>query len=118
MFSPAPRGRQTLGGMKVLLIDPNQSTRELRASVMRSRGMEIHTADSLRASRFLWQPSLYRFILLDVRRHLPGEALEFYQQIKTASAKEHFIFLGGLRNISPKLERTMLLLNKRNRSSG
>jgi len=57
--------------------------------------MEIHTADSLRASRFLWQPSLYRFILLDVRRHLPGEALEFYQQIKTASAKEHFIFLVG-----------------------
>ena len=95
MFSPAPRGRQILGGMKVLLIDPNQSTRELRASVMRSRGMEIHTADSLRAARFLWQPSLYRFILLDVRRHFPGEALEFYQQIKTASAKEHFIFLVG-----------------------
>jgi hypothetical protein len=34
-------------------------------------------------------------ILLDVRRHLPGEALEFYEQITTSSPKEHFAFLVG-----------------------
>jgi len=42
-----------------------------------------------------WQPGLYRFILLDVRRHFPGEALEFYEQIRAASPKEHFFFLVG-----------------------
>ena len=80
---------------KVLLIDRNQPTRDVRASVLRSHGIEVHTADSLQAARFLWQPNLYQFILLDVRRHLPGEALEFYEQIRTASPKEHFFFLVG-----------------------
>ncbi len=28
-------------------------------------------------------------------RHLPGEALEFYEQIKEASARERFAFLVG-----------------------
>ena len=95
MFSPSPRGRPNLAGKKVLLIDRNQPTRDVRASVLRSRGIEVHAADSLQAARFLWQPGLYHFILLDVRRHLPGEALEFYKQIRTASPKEHFVFLVG-----------------------
>ena len=84
-----------LAGKKVLLIDRNQPTRDIRASALRSRGIEVHAADSLRAARFLWQPGLYHFILLDVRRHSPGEAFEFYKQIRTASPKEHFIFLVG-----------------------
>jgi CheY-like chemotaxis protein len=95
MFSPSPRGRPNLAGKKVLLIDRNQPTRDVRASVLRSRGIEVHAADSLQAARFLWQPNLYRFILLDVRRHLPGEALEFYERVRTASPKEHFVFLVG-----------------------
>src|SRR6266550_3652207 len=37
----------------------------------------------------------YELILLDVRRHLPGEALEFYEQIRNASPKEHFAFFVG-----------------------
>jgi hypothetical protein len=53
------------------------------------------TQQSLRIARFLWQPNAYDLILLDVRRHLPGEALEFYEQIGTASPKEHFAFLVG-----------------------
>jgi len=95
MFSPSSRSRPNLAGKKVLLIDRNQPTRDVRASVLRSRGIEVHAADSLQAARFLWQPNLYHFILLDVRRHLPGEALEFYEQIRTAGPKEHFFFLVG-----------------------
>jgi hypothetical protein len=34
-------------------------------------------------------------LLLDVRRHLAGEALEFCEQIRTAGPKEHFVFLVG-----------------------
>ena len=62
---------------------------------MRAHGIEVHEADSLQAARFLWQPNVYDLILLDVRRHLPGEALEFYEQTRTASPKERFAFLVG-----------------------
>src|SRR2546427_10576057 len=95
MFSPSPRCRRNLAGKKVLLIDRNQPTRDVRASVLRSRGIEVHAADNLQAARFLWQPNVYHFILLDVRRHLPGEALEFYEQIKTARPHERVVFLVG-----------------------
>jgi CheY-like chemotaxis protein len=84
-----------LSGKRVLLIDSNQPTRDVRASVLRSRGVEVHVAESLRAARFLWQPNVYDMILLDVRRHLPGEALEFYEQIKEANPRERFAFLVG-----------------------
>jgi CheY-like chemotaxis protein len=84
-----------LSGKRILLIDSNQPTRDVRANVLRSRGLEVHVTESLRAARFLWQPNVYEMILLDVRRHLPGEALEFYEQIKDANPREHFVFLVG-----------------------
>jgi CheY-like chemotaxis protein len=96
MYRPPPlRGRPVLAGKKVLLIDRNQPTLNVRAMVLRSHDIEVHTADSLQAARFLWQPDVYDLILLDVRRHLPGEALEFYEQIKEASLHERIVFLVG-----------------------
>lgn len=96
MYRPPPlRGAQGLAGKTVLLIDRNQRTREVRASVLRSRGVQVHEADSLQAARFLWQPKIYDVILLDMRRHLPGEALEFYEQIRDKNPEERFAFLVG-----------------------
>lgn len=96
MYRPPPlRGRPVLDGKKVLLVDRNQPTREVRATVLRSHGIEVHAASSLQEARFLWQPNFYDLILLDIRRHLPGEALEFYEQMKEASARERVIFLVG-----------------------
>jgi CheY-like chemotaxis protein len=96
MYRPPPlRGQPVLKGKKVLLIDRNQTTRDVLVRVLQSHGVEVHAADSLPAARFLWQPDMYDLILLDVRRHLPGKALEFYEQITTASPKEHFAFLVG-----------------------
>ena len=37
----------------------------------------------------------YGWIFLDVRRHLPGEALEFYEQIRDVSPGQRFAFLVG-----------------------
>ncbi len=79
----------------VLLIDRCEATREVRAAVLRTHGIEVHAAADLRGARFLWKPNAYSWIFLDVRRHLPGEALEFYEQIKEASARERFAFLVG-----------------------
>jgi len=96
MYRPPPlRGQPVLEGKTVLLIDRNQRTREARASVLRSHGIQVHEAESLQAARFLWQPNVYDLILLNVRRHLPGEALEFYEQIRSASPNEQFAFLVG-----------------------
>jgi CheY-like chemotaxis protein len=96
MYRPPPlRGQPVLANKKVLLIDRNQPTRDVRVRVLQSHGVEVHAAKDLWGARFLWQPNVYDLILLDVRRHLPGEALEFYEQITTASPKEHFAFLVG-----------------------
>jgi len=96
MYRPPPlRGQPVLANKKVLLIDRNQPTRDVRVRVLQSHGVEVHAAKDLCGARFLWQPNVYDLILLDVRRHLSGEALEFYEQITTASPKEHFAFLVG-----------------------
>src|SRR5947207_15498909 len=91
---PAPlRGAPVLADKKVLLIDPIQHTREARASFLRSHGVEVHEADCLQAARFLWQPIIYDLILLNVRGHFPGDALEFYEQVKSTSHRERLAFL-------------------------
>jgi hypothetical protein len=85
MYQPPPlRGRSVFDGKKVLLIDPHQSTRDVRASVLRSRGIEVDATDSLQTARFLWRPKLYDLILLDAHRPVPE-----------ASPHEHVVFLVG-----------------------
>jgi hypothetical protein len=96
MYRPPPlRGQPVLADKKILLIDPNQLTRDVRVRVLQSHGVAVHAAKDLCGARFLWRPNVYDLILLDVRRHLPGEALEFYEQITSASPKERFAFLVG-----------------------
>ena len=96
MYRPPPLcGQPVLEGKTVLLIDRFQPTRDVRVRVLQSHGVKVHAAADLSGARFLWQPNVYDLILLDVRRHLPGEALEFYKQITTASPTEHLAFLVG-----------------------
>jgi ActR/RegA family two-component response regulator len=95
MYRPPLRGRPALPGKKVLLIDRLQATREARAAVLRSRGVEVHEAEEISAARFLWQPHVYDLVMLDVRRYSPGEALEFYEQIRGADPRQRIVFLVG-----------------------
>ena len=96
MYHPPPcRGRSLLDGKKVLLIDEKQTTRDTRANVLRGHGVEVDAADSLQRARILWRPRRYDLILLDVRGHLPGEALEFYEQIREVTPRQRFAFLVG-----------------------
>jgi hypothetical protein len=95
MYRPTLRGRPALPGKKVLLIDRCRATREARAAVLRSHGVEVHEAERLSTARFLWQPNVYDLVMLDVRRYSPGEALEFYEQTKDASPQQQFAFLIG-----------------------
>ena len=95
MYQPPPLRRSVFDDKKVLLIDPRQCTRDVRASVLRSRGIEVDATDSLQVARSLWPPSSNDLILLAARGHLPGEALEFYVEIKHASPGERVVFLVG-----------------------
>ena len=63
----------------------------MRAAVLQTHGIEAHAVADLRGARLLWNQCLQ----LDIpgrARHIPGEALEFYEQIKEASARERFAF--------------------------
>jgi PleD family two-component response regulator len=95
MYSPPLRNRPVLADKKVLLIDRSQATRDARAAVLRSRGVEVHEAEQISAARFLWQPNVYDLVMLDVRRYSLEEAREFYEQLKEASPRQQFAFLMG-----------------------
>ena len=95
MYHPPPRSRTILEGKRVLLIDRCQTTREVRAAVLRSRGVEVDNAEEFSAARFLWGPHVYDLVMLDVRRYSPGKTLEFYEQITEACPEQRFAFLTG-----------------------
>ena len=74
MYHPPPlRGRPALADKKVLLIDRCQATREVRAAVLRTHGVEVHEAEEISAARFLRRPHVYDLLMLDVRRYSPAE---------------------------------------------
>jgi response regulator RpfG family c-di-GMP phosphodiesterase len=89
------RDYPVLADKKVLLIDRFQATREARAAVLRSHGVEVHEAEEIPTARFLWQPHVYDLVMLDVRRYSPAEALEFYEQIRAADPRQRIVFLIG-----------------------
>ena len=95
MYRLPPRNRPILADKKVLLIDRSQATRETRAAVLRSRGVEVNEAEEISAARFLWQPNVYDLVMLDLRRYSPEETREFYEQIKGAGPRQQFAFLMG-----------------------
>jgi response regulator RpfG family c-di-GMP phosphodiesterase len=95
MDRPPRRDRTVLADKKVLLIDRFQATRDARAAVLRSHGVEVHEAEAIPRARFLWQPNVYDLVMLDVRRYSPAEALEFYGEVMHRSPHEHFVFLLG-----------------------
>ena len=95
MYRPPRRDRTVLADKKVLLIDRFQATRDARAAVLRSRGVEVHEAEEISRARFLWQPHVYDLVMLDIRRYFPAEALEFYSEVIHRSPHEHFVFLLG-----------------------
>ena len=95
MYQPPPLRCSVFDDKKVLLIDSCQATREVRVNVLQSHGVEVHTVEEISAARSLWQPNIYDLVILDIRRYLPGETLEFYEQITQASPRERVVFLVG-----------------------
>src|SRR5438094_5450793 len=64
-------------------------------SVLRNHGIEVEPAADFSSARSLQRLHHYDWIFLDVRRHFPGDAPQFYEQIKDASPGQRFAFLVG-----------------------
>jgi hypothetical protein len=95
MYQPPLRGQSILAGKRVLLIDSHKPTRDVRAAILQSYGVEVQAAESVLTARCLWRPKRYNWILMNVRRCVPEEALAFYQELTDSASRERFAFLVG-----------------------
>jgi hypothetical protein len=50
-----------MGTKNVLIIDGNEAMQQLRARVLRSRGVHVHTAKSVTEAELLWVPDFFDF---------------------------------------------------------
>jgi len=83
-----------MGTKNVLIIDGNQAMQNLRAHVLRSRGVHAHTAKSVAEAALLWVPDFFDLILLDVRQR-SKEAVEFWRTIRRQHPGQRISFLVG-----------------------
>ena len=80
---------------RVLLAGGNENTQSLRASLLRAHGLEVDMARSLADSRRLWQRSTYDWIFVDVHSHLPGEVMDFCEQLRHTVPRQRIAFFVG-----------------------
>ena len=83
-----------IGTKNVLVIDSNQAMQELRAGVLRSRGVHVHMAKSVIEAELLWVPDFFDLVLLDVRQR-SKEAVAFWRTIRREHPRQRVCFLGG-----------------------
>ena len=89
------RRLKDLSHRRILLIDRCQATREVSVRVLQSHGVEVHAVEDFSGARVLWQPRMYDFVLLDVRKYPAGEALQWCEQIKDTDPRQRIAFLVG-----------------------
>jgi CheY-like chemotaxis protein len=77
----------------VLIVDGNETMQKLRARVLRSRGVHVHTAKSVTEAELLWAPDFFDSVLLDVRQR-SKEAVKFWRTIRQ-HPRQRISFLVG-----------------------
>jgi len=78
----------------VLIVDGNEAMQQLRARVLKSRGVHVHTAKSVTEAELLWVPDFFDLVLLDVRQR-SKEAVEFWRTIRRLHPGQRIRFLVG-----------------------
>lgn len=82
-----------MGTKNVLIIDGNEGMQKLRARVLRSRGVHVHTAKSVTEAALLWVPDFFDLVLLDVRER--SKAMEFWRTVRRQHPGQRIAFLVG-----------------------
>ena len=87
-------GRSVFDGKKVLLIDPHQRATRARASCVVAALRSTRLTASRRRD-LCGKPKVYDLLMLDAREYTPGEALDFYLEVKHANPRVRVVFLVG-----------------------
>ena len=80
---------------RVLLVDSCKRTCDIRALFLRDHGIEVEVTEELEEARFFFQSKRFDLVLLDVRRYLPGEALDVCRLVKDINPDQQIAFLLG-----------------------
>jgi CheY-like chemotaxis protein len=78
----------------VLIVDGNEAMQKVRARVLRSHGVHVHTAKGVTEAELLWVPDFFDLVLLDVRQR-SKEAVEFWRTIRRQRPSQRISFLVG-----------------------
>ena len=84
----------------VLIIDGNEAMQTLRARVLRSRGVHVHTAKSVTEAALLWVPDFFDLVLLDVRQR-SKEAVEFWRTVRHQHPRQRIRFWSDRQRTCP-----------------
>jgi hypothetical protein len=78
---------------KVLLVDENSRTQNLRATMLRGREIEVHTAESIARAESLWRTQSYDLVLLAGGNSSPSYLVS--AQIRQAKPQQRIALLVG-----------------------
>lgn len=79
---------------RVLLIDTSHAKRDLRAEVLRKRGIFVDSAADIAEARSWWKPALYDLVLINVEKG-GGQRDKFCHDVRSATPPQRLAFLVG-----------------------
>lgn len=91
------------GRKNVLLIDARQVVGEMRATILRNRGVDVDVARQIPAARVLWNRNRYDLVLFDFRQEA-GLVDQLVDEIRLSNPQQKVaFFVGGPRfwSLSP-----------------
>ncbi len=91
MTGPRPPGKSR---GKLLLLDSNTTTCDLRTKIMRKVGLDVDCAADTIQAFLLWRPDFYELVLVDFRE-APLVAQQFCSEIRSASPKQRIAYFVG-----------------------
>lgn len=96
---------------RVLLVDTSHAKRDLRAEVLRKRGMDVDCAADIAEARSWWRPALYDLVLINMEKGR-GQRDKFCDDIRSAAPSQQLAFLVGQPEYlaaSPKADKELAL---------
>ena len=81
-------------GGKLLLLDSNTTTRDLRTRVMQNLGMDVDAAADTAEALLPWRPDFYDLVVVDLRS-APLMAQRFCDEIRSASPTQRVAYFVG-----------------------
>jgi CheY-like chemotaxis protein len=79
---------------RVLLVDTSHAKRDVRAEVLRKRGMNVDSAADIAEARSWWRPALYDLVLINMENG-NGQRDRFCDDLRSATPPQRLAFLVG-----------------------